>query len=64
MWLLIQVFRSVLTEVRVQPELMQVTPTVRMAGVPDRRPGEVVVTDNWRVMHSRSGFTGRRHFEG
>ena len=26
--------------------------------------GEVVVTDNWRVMHSRRSFVGDRHFLG
>lgn len=28
------------------------------------KPGEVVVTDNWRVLHSRRSFTGGRRFEG
>ncbi|CAK9071461.1 unnamed protein product [Durusdinium trenchii] len=28
------------------------------------KPGEMVCTDNWRVMHSRSGFVGSRHFVG
>ncbi|CAJ1450289.1 unnamed protein product [Effrenium voratum] len=27
-------------------------------------PGEMICTDNWRVMHSRTSFTGSRHFVG
>lgn len=27
-------------------------------------PGEMICTDNWRVMHSRSGFIGSRHWKG
>lgn len=27
-------------------------------------PGEMICTDNWRVMHSRSSFLGSRHFVG
>ena len=26
--------------------------------------GEVIVTDNWRVLHARRSFNGSRHFEG
>lgn len=28
------------------------------------QPGEAVVFDNWRVLHGRTGFTGRRVFNG
>jgi gamma-butyrobetaine dioxygenase len=28
------------------------------------QPGEVIVSDNWRTLHNRSGFVGERHFEG
>lgn len=28
------------------------------------QPGEMICVDNWRVMHSRSGFQGSRHLEG
>lgn len=28
------------------------------------QPGEVIVSDNWRTFHNRSGFVGERHFEG
>jgi len=28
------------------------------------KPGEMVCVDNWRVMHSRLGFSGARHFIG
>eukprot|EP00931_Biecheleriopsis_adriatica_P118409 TRINITY_DN93824_c0_g1_i1.p1 TRINITY_DN93824_c0_g1~~TRINITY_DN93824_c0_g1_i1.p1 ORF type:complete len:285 (+),score=49.53 TRINITY_DN93824_c0_g1_i1:129-857(+) len=28
------------------------------------QPGEVIVSDNWRTLHNRSGFIGERHFEG
>ena len=41
MWSLIQVFKFVRTEEPVQPELLQVTPTVRMAGGPDQQPAVV-----------------------
>ena len=27
-------------------------------------PGDMICTDNWRVMHSRSSFLGSRHFVG
>lgn len=28
------------------------------------RPGTVMIFDNWRVLHGRSAYSGRRHMTG
>ena len=67
-YLRIYLIRKVTKAFKMGQRLGQVvSPTKRSAQERSRyaslrlMPGEMICTDNWRVMHSRSSFLGSRH---